>query len=113
MRLTGQSAMPVDNEKDVQSRSKKRWEANAKRIDTKAFEDQRVFVRKERQGFGGGFKILEEYRRNKMKRKGDNRQTEHDDEEDHKDQNQVTKEEIFQLLNLGNAEGGIGAGKYG
>ena len=73
LRLTGQSAMPVDNEKDVQSRSKKRWEANAKRIDTKAFEDQRVFVRKERQGFGGGFKILEEYRRNKLKRKGDNR----------------------------------------
>ena len=29
------------------------------------------------------------------------------------DDNQVTKDEIFQLLNLGNAEGGIGSGKYG
>ena len=70
-------------------------------------------MRKERQGFGGGFKILEEYRRNKMRRKGDNKKADHEDEDDHKDQNQVTKDEIFQLLNLGNAEGGIGAGKYG
>ena len=32
---------------------------------------------------------------------------------DEKEENQVTKEEIYQLLNLGNAEGSIGAGKYG
>ena len=44
-------------------------------------------MRKERQGFGGGFKILEEYRRNKMRRKGDNKKADHEDEDDHKDQN--------------------------
>lgn len=42
-------------------------------------------MRKERQGFGGGFKILEEYRRNKMKRKGDHKKADHEDEDDHKD----------------------------
>ena len=70
-------------------------------------------MQKQRQGFGGGFKILEEYRRNKLKKKGERRVTEDDDDVADKEQHQVTKEEIFQLLNLGNAEGSIGAGKYG
>ena len=39
--------------------------------------------------------------------------TEEDDESHDKDATGVTKEEIFSLLNLGNAEGSIGAGKYG
>lgn len=44
-------------------------------------------MRKERQGFGGGFKILEEYRNKKMKQKGDRKKAEHEDEDEHKDQN--------------------------
>ena len=70
-------------------------------------------MRKERQGFGGGFKILEEYRRKKLARKGSKKHAEDEDEHEKHTENQVTKEEIFQLLNLGNAEGSIGAGKYG
>jgi len=52
-------------------------------------------VQKQRQGFGGGFKILEEYRRNKLKKKGERRVTEDDDDVADKEQHQVTKEEIF------------------
>ena len=102
--------MPVYPERNSH---KKPQPVAAKTTDKKQYPEQRVFVKKERQGFGGGFKILEEYRRNKMKRLGDGKKAEQSDEDDNKDQHQVTKEEIFQLLNLGNAEGGIGAGKYG
>lgn len=59
----------------------------ARTLDKKAFEEQRVFVQKERQGFGGGFKILEEYRRNKMKRRGDQLKADHEDEDEQKDSN--------------------------
>ena len=41
------------------------------------------------------------------KKKGD------DEDAGEQDENQVTRDEIFTLLNLGNADGGIGAGKYG
>ena len=74
---------------------------------------QTVFVKKSLSGFGAGFKIPEEYRKNKLKRMGKKRDTEADESAEEKDQNAVTREEIFALLNLGNAEGGIGAGKYG
>ena len=74
---------------------------------------QTVFVKKSLSGFGAGFKIPEEYRKKKLMRKTEKKHAEADDSGDDKDQNQVTKEEILQLLNLGNAEGGIGAGKYG
>ena len=72
-----------------------------------------VKVQKILSGFGGGFKIPEEYRKNKLSRKSTKKNTEADESEGEKDQNAVTREEIFQLLNLGNAEGGIGSGKYG
>jgi hypothetical protein len=49
--------------------------------------EQTVFVRKERQGFGGGFKILEEYRNKKLARKSATRKTDDEDEVDNKDQN--------------------------
>ena len=74
---------------------------------------QTVFVKKSLSGFGAGFKIPEEYRQNKLRRKSEKKVNEADESEGEKDQNQVTRDEIFQLLNLGNAEGGIGAGKYG
>ena len=54
----------------------------ARTLDKKTYNEQRVFVRKERQGFGGGFKILEEYRKNKLKRKGEKRKAEDEDEQD-------------------------------
>lgn len=67
-----------------------------------------------RTGFGGGFKIPEEYRKNKLQKKQKKR---HDDEDEadeaKKDENLVTKEEIFAHLNLGNVEGGMGGGKFG
>ena len=109
LRLTGQSVAPISAGKH----SHDRGHADARTIDKKAFKETRVYVHKERQGFGGGFKILEEYRRNKLKRKGEKRTAEEEEELENKDQNQVTKDEISQLLNLGNAEGSIGAGKYG
>ena len=74
---------------------------------------QTVFVKKPLSGFAAGFKIPEEYRQKKLRRKGEKKEHEADENDQEKDQNQVTREEIFQLLNLGNAEGGIGAGKYG
>ena len=52
-------------------------------------------MRNERQGFGGGFKILEEYRKKKLKRKSGSRKTEDEDEHESKAENQVTKDEIF------------------
>ena len=109
MRLTGQSVAPITAGKH----SHDRQHADARTIDKKTHKETRVYVHKERQGFGGGFKILEEYRRNKLKRKGEKRSAEEEEELENKDQNQVTKDEISQLLNLGNAEGSIGAGKYG
>ena len=75
--------------------------------------EQVVLVKKVLSGFGAGFKIPEEYRKNKLKRKGEKKEAEGDESAEDKDQNQVTRDEIFQLLNLGNAEGGIGSGKYG
>ena len=48
-----------------------------------------------------------------MSRRAQKKDAEADESAEEKDQNQVTRDEIFQLLNLGNAEGGIGAGKYG
>ena len=45
--------------------------------------------------------------------KADKKRKEEDDAEDEGDDNAVTKEEILELLQLGNAEGGIGVGKYG
>ena len=45
--------------------------------------------------------------------KADKKKKEDDEADDEGDDNAVTKEEILQLLQLGNAEGGIGAGKYG
>ena len=46
----------------------------------------------------------------KSKKRGNQSKSESDEG---KDENLITKEEIFAHLNLGNAEGGIGAGKYG
>lgn len=62
-------------------------EANAKTLEKKHMPEQTVFVRKERQGFGGGFKILEEYRNKKLARKSATRKTDDEDEVDNKDQN--------------------------
>ena len=74
---------------------------------------QTVFVKKSLSGFGSGFKIPEEYRQKKLRRKGEKHEKEDEENDEDKDQNQVTKEEIMALLNLGNSEGSIGPGKYG
>ena len=113
LRLTGQSVAPICNEKYDPKNPRRPEAAQAKTLDKKMYNEQRVYIRKERQGFGGGFKILEEYRKNKLKRKGERRKADDEEEQENLSENQVTKEEIFQLLNLGNAEGSIGAGKYG
>ena len=86
---------PVHGGKHDHNNPRRPEEAGARTLDMKAHPETRVFVHKERQGFGGGFKILEEYRKNKMKRKSGLRKADDEDEQENKDQNQVTKEEIF------------------
>ena len=113
LRLTGQSVTSVTTEKHDHKNPRRPENADARTLEKKLMPEQRVYVRQDRSGFGGGFKILEEYRRKKMNRKSLTRKTEEDDDEANKDQNAVTKDEIFKLLNLGNAEGNIGSGKYG
>ncbi len=73
-----------------------------------------MFQSKERYGYGGGFKIPEEYRKKSLSRKRSQKHGTTDDEEEdgNKDQSVVTKEEILSHLNLGTAESSIG-GKYG
>lgn len=69
---------------------------------------------KERSGFSGGFKIPEEFRKSKIKKKGlysDNEQEE--EVEKAQGANAITKDEIFQQLALGQSDSGMGAGKSG
>ena len=82
-------------------------------IQNKTNFDQTMFVKKERINFGGGFKIPEEYRQRKeqAKRKLADASKIVEDETA-KDMSLVTKDEILTVLNLGNAESGIG-GKNG
>lgn len=104
---------PKDANKKPQRAPKDRLERTAVTTDNKKHFDVTVYQKKERTGFGGGFKIPEEYRKIKQSRKrGPLDFDEHSDHEE-KDQSLVTKEEIFKHLNLGNAESGIGGGKYG
>lgn len=73
-----------------------------------------MYVKKERTGFGGGFKIPEEYRTRKQEAKHrKNNSSIIEDEETNKDTSLVTKDEILGVLNLGNAETNIGQGKSG
>ena len=72
----------------------------------------------ERSGFSGGFKILEEFRKSKIKQKG--LFADLDQDEDGPDtttqsagQNLITKDEIFQQLNLGPSDSSLGVGKSG
>ena len=112
LRLTGQSVSAVNPEKPKHYHRQDPAQA-AKTLEKVAHPETRVYVERERQGFGGGFKILEEYRRKKMSRKQGRSKAQDEEEVDAADTNGVTKEEIFQLLNLGNADGSIGAGKHG
>jgi hypothetical protein len=73
-----------------------------------------MYVRKERTGFGGGFKIPEEFRlKREQAKKKKHDSINSDDEDVAKDLSLVTKDEILNVLNLGNDESGIGAGKTG
>lgn len=78
----GQAVPAAYNEKHDHKAPHRPELAQARTLDKKTYNEQRVFVRKERQGFGGGFKILEEYRKNKLKRKGEKRKAEDEDEQD-------------------------------
>ena len=82
LHLTGQSIPPVCEKKFDPNVPDRTVTTQAKTLDKKIHNEQRVFIRKERQGFGGGFKILEEYRKNKLKRKGERRKTEDDEEQE-------------------------------
>ena len=70
-------------------------------------------MKKDRSGFGAGFKIPEEYRKRKLQQRAAKKKKGDDEDAGEQDENQVTREDIVALLNLGNADGGIGAGKYG
>ena len=86
LRLTGQSVAPIHDAKAGSKFNPRRAdEAAAHTLDKKSYAEQRVYVKKERQGFGGGFKILEEYRRNKMKRKSGTRKAEDEDDQEQKE----------------------------
>lgn len=67
----------------------------------------------ERTGFGGGFKIPEEYRKIRESRKLVKKVDEDEEDQEDKDQNVITKEEILNSLALGSSETGIGPSKYG
>jgi hypothetical protein len=72
-----------------------------------------------RTGFSGGFKILEESRKSKLKKKSLFDDLDSDGEGDHNNStNQggpplISKDEIFQQLNLGPSDSGMGVGKSG
>lgn len=73
---------------------------------------------KERSGFSGGFKILEEFRKSKIKKKGLFADLDQDEEgpdttTQSAGQNAITKDEIFQQLNLGPSDSSMGVGKSG
>ena len=85
LRLTGQSVAPVHHEKHDHAKPHLPEDAGARTMEKKLVPDQRVFVKKERQGFGGGFKILEEYRRKQLSRKSKSRKADDDDSIDNKD----------------------------
>jgi len=69
---------------------------------------------KERTGFGGGFKIPEEIRKRKeLSKKNKIEASVIENDVTAKDQSLVTKDEVLSVLNLGNAECGIGSGKNG
>ena len=61
----------------------------------KGFNEQTIFVKKDLSGFGAGFKIPEEYRKKKMQQKADKRKREDDGDAEERDENQVTRDEIF------------------
>lgn len=88
-------------------------EIEAKTLQNKTHFDQTVFQKKDRTGFGGGFKIPEEYREKKenYKKKKVDKNKDNDDEKE-KDMSLITRDEVIAHLNLGNAESGIG-GKGG
>ena len=67
----------------------------------------------ERSGFSGGFKIPDEFRKSKIKKKGLFSDTEQEEEVEGPGQSHITKDEILQQLNLGTSESGIGVGKHG
>ena len=107
--LTGMRVGPIDPETKL-AKVGVRPEAYTK---PKDFHEQTIFVKKDLSGFGAGFKIPEEYRKRKLKMRADKKKKEEDEADDEGDDNAVTKDEILAHLQLGNAEGGIGAGKYG
>ena len=81
--------------------------------DDKAYVDQTLFIKSNKTGFSGGFKIPEEYKEKRMKNRKRPRSHNSDDEEKKdKDDNKITKDEILAHLNLTGGDG-IGAGKAG
>ena len=106
--FSGLRSGPLDPKKKVALVG---FQQEAKTMQNKLHFDQTMFVKKDRTGFGGGFKIPDEYRERKQNLKVDNSLLE--EKETAKDHGLVTKEEIFAHLNLGNAETGIGSGKNG
>ena len=108
--ITGQSFSglrvgPLDPEKKVPKVgvvSEARTERN------KMYEDKTVYQKRDRTGFGGGFKIPEETRIKKENMKKRPKVSALDEDNDlDKDLTGLTKEEIFAHLNLGNADNGI------
>ena len=111
--MTGQSfsglrAAPHDPKKQVAQIG-----LTAEARTSKGKSTETHYLKKDRTGFGGGFKIPEECRVKKEQMKKKKKLATHSDDEDKdKDQSGLTKDEIFAHLNLGNADTGI-SGKNG
>jgi hypothetical protein len=80
-------------------------------MDKRSYIPETVFRKTDRVGYGGGFKIPEEYRK-----KREARRLRRKDDDDHssdgeKETNAITKEEIISHLNLGDAQMNFGSGK--
>jgi hypothetical protein len=87
-----------------------KWE-NARTLDKREYIHETKFRKTDRVGYGGGFKIPEEYRKKREARRLRRRDDDDDSSDDEKETNAITKEEIIAHLNLGDAQMNFGSGK--
>jgi hypothetical protein len=98
-----------DTKKSGKKFEAKKFEA-ARTLDKRQYIPETLYKKKERVGFGGGFRIPEAYREKRLARSLRNR-LEDDSTDEEKETNLLTKEEIMAQLNLGEAQMNFGQGK--
>jgi hypothetical protein len=83
----------------------------AKTLDKRSYIPEVKFRKTDRVGYGGGFKIPEEYRKKREARRLRRRDDDDCSSDGEKETNAITKEEIIAHLNLGDAQMNFGSGK--